>query len=182
MELETLLNSPAFHQRIGHGTDPSDQSVWRHLFEEVFELPARYHTMGTSNLTHAEWVGAYIYHDIESYRSRFPPPPQTRVARAIARHTTEATSLLGALCRRVEHPGCDAVRNRRESVRESMEEAAISERAAAARYSLRLDAKPDTGHRQRTMMQSKAQHWRQEEVTQQGVARASNATAMRRSV
>ena len=69
-----------------------------------------------------------------------------------------------------------------EGVRESMEEAAISERAAAARYALRLDAKLDTGHRQRAMMQSKAQHWRQEEVTQQGVARASNATAMRRSV
>ena len=108
--LRRLLYSAEF-QRIGHRTDPGDQSVWRHFFDEVHELPVRYNTMGTTNciwfnttciqpLSAVRWDGVRVYHDVESYRRAFRPPRSTAVARALARHTSEAAMLLGEVCKR----------------------------------------------------------------------------------
>ena len=98
--LERLLSS-AEYNRIGHRTDPGDQSVWRHFYERVFELPVTYNVVGTTNLSGGDWDGAHIYHDVESYRKRFQPPPDSGMALALGRHSSQAAKLVTEVCERV---------------------------------------------------------------------------------
>ena len=96
--LHGLLNS-TWYAKIGHRTDSSDQSFWRHFFDEVFELPIRYNAMAVSNLT--DWTDVHIFHDVEAYRKGQPPPDDSPAARALANLTSTARSMLRDVCAEV---------------------------------------------------------------------------------
>jgi len=93
--LHRLLNS-TWYAGIGHRTDSSDQSFWRHFFDEVYELPIRYNAMGVSNLTN--WEDVHVFHDVESYRKGHPPPSDSPAAIALANLTSTAKRMLRSVC------------------------------------------------------------------------------------
>ena len=93
--LHRQLNS-TWYAGIGHRTDSSDQSFWRHFFDEVHELPIRYNAMGVSNLT--DWEDVHIFHDVESYRKGHPPPSDSPAAQALANLTSTAKRMLRSVC------------------------------------------------------------------------------------
>eukprot|EP00322_Chrysochromulina_rotalis_P031568 CAMPEP_0115837330 /NCGR_PEP_ID=MMETSP0287-20121206/5163_1 /TAXON_ID=412157 /ORGANISM="Chrysochromulina rotalis, Strain UIO044" /LENGTH=124 /DNA_ID=CAMNT_0003290833 /DNA_START=144 /DNA_END=518 /DNA_ORIENTATION=+ len=57
-------------------SDPGDQSVWRHFFSHVHELPVKYNTFKKTTFRRVEqWANVHVLHDSDVHRGvRIPLP------------------------------------------------------------------------------------------------------------
>ena len=91
-----LVNNAASSARIGIASDPSDQSVWRHFFQHIFELPQIYNAQKQANFTATGWEHVLLLHDIDVHRGL--RLPSSKVERAIRNVTAEANRAVRDVC------------------------------------------------------------------------------------
>ena len=66
-------------QSIYTPSDPSDQSVWRHFFSRVHELPVAYNTFKkTKFVSVQQWRHVYVLHDPDVHRKEKIPWPSVQ--------------------------------------------------------------------------------------------------------
>eukprot|EP00966_Prymnesium_polylepis_P212237 4916095-Prymnesium_polylepis.1 len=91
-----LVNNAASSNRIGIASDPSDQSVWRHFFPHVFELPQIYNAQKQANFSSWGWDQVLLLHDIDVHRSlRLPSRNVDLLVRDV---TVEANRAVRDVC------------------------------------------------------------------------------------
>ena len=99
--IRTLTSSPRRYNQVGHGTDPSDQSVWRHFYSDVHELPRAYNMMIANQMSpFSEWERTIVLHDIEAYQKRFRLPASPPLQATFERHDVESRAIVNGVCSR----------------------------------------------------------------------------------
>lgn len=81
----------------GISNDPSDQSVWRHFWPAVHELPVRFNAFKNANLSAAGWRRVSIVHDVDVLRRNPVKWPEPRVHALYRNLSIEANEELARL-------------------------------------------------------------------------------------
>lgn len=96
MQMIAMLNNVSTSQSIYVMSDPSDQSVWRHLFRHVFELPQIYNAQKHTNFSAWGWKQVSLLHDIDVHRGL--SLPNRKVDQVLSNITTTANQAVREVC------------------------------------------------------------------------------------